>query len=95
MSVFGYIPVAFMKAWVRPLSYAVGFDAYGNLISTKTFSSSFDSAFPSYITTVATFPYPVVSVQMFSVYGGYVSQPLTVQLDYPSTLIALIINIRP
>ena len=95
MSVLGYIPIAFMKAWVQPLSYAIGFDPYGNLINTKTFSSTFDSKFPSYITTVATFPYPVVSAQMFTVYGGHVSQPLTVQLDYPSTLIALIINIQP
>jgi len=95
MSVFGYISIAFMKAWVQPLSYAVGFDPYGNLINTKTFSSAFDSTFPSYITTVATFPYPVVSVQMFSYFNGQYSQPLTIQLDYPSTLIALIINIQP
>jgi len=95
MSVLGYIPIALMKAWVRPLSRAVGFDLYGYLVDPKTFSSTFDSTFPSYITTVVTFPYPVVSVQMFTVYGGYVSQPLTVQLDYPSTLVALIINIKP
>jgi len=95
MSVFGYIPIALMKAWVQPLSYAVGFDPYGYLVNPRTFSSSFDSTFPSYITIVATFPYPVVSVQMFTYFGGYTSQPLTVQLDYPSTLIALIINITP
>jgi len=95
MSVVSYIPVALVKAWIQPLNYAVGFDPYGNLINTKTFSSTFDSAFPSYITTVATFLYPVVSIQMFSYFNSQYSQPLIVQLDYPSTFVALIININP
>jgi hypothetical protein len=95
MSVVSYIPVALVKAWIQPLAYAVGFDLYSNLINPKTFSSSFNSPFPSYITIVSTFPYPVVLIQMFSYFNSQYSQPLTVQLDYPSTFVALIININP
>jgi len=95
MSVYGYIPVALVKAWIQPLSSAIGFDQYGHQIIPKNFSCSFDSTFPSLITAVASFGYPVMSVQMFSYYGGLYSQPIIVDLDYPSTLVMLVMSIMP
>jgi len=94
MSVYGYIPVALVKAWIQLPSSAVGFDLYGNQIAPKTFSYSADGTFPSLITATASFAYPVVSVQMFSYYNQY-SQPIIIDLDYPSTLVILMMSISP
>lgn len=95
MSVYGYIPVALVKAWIQLPSSAVGFDPYGNLIAPKTFSYSADNTFPSLITATASFAYPVVSVQMFSYFNNQYSQPIIIDLDYPSTLVILMMSISP
>jgi len=95
MSVYGYISAALVKAWIQPLSSAVGFDLYGNQINSKTFSCSTDSTFPNLITAVASFAYPVMSVQMFSYFNNQNSQPIIIDLDYPSTLVILMMSISP
>ena len=95
MSVVGYLPVALVKSWIQPINYVVGFDLYGNAYTPRGFSFFQNNVFPSTMIFTALFPYPVVSVNAFSVYAGQYSQPLVITLDYPTMFVQLQINISP
>jgi len=95
MSVVGYLPVALVKSWIQPINYVVGFDPYGYAYKPNGFSFFWDGVFPNTMIFTALFPYPVMSVNAFSVYAGKYSQPLVISLDYPTMFVQLQINISP
>jgi hypothetical protein len=73
----------------------MGFDPYGNVYLPQGFSIFTDNVFPSTMIFTALFPYPVISVNAFSVYAGRYSQPLVINLDYPTMFVQLQIKITP
>jgi len=94
MSIVYQWPIAFLKHWVLPISYVVGVTYHGDVYSPvrQEFTANF---YGGRITALAWFPEPIVAMYGFSRLGGYYTDPIVVELDYPTLGIYLEINIRP
>ena len=94
MSVAYQWTIAFLKQWIQPISYVIGFDYNYNIIF--PYSQNFQVNFlGGSITAAAMFTYPVIAVYGFSYVNGYLSEPLAVFLDYPSYSLFISISISP
>jgi hypothetical protein len=94
MSVVYQWPIAFIKHWILPISYAVGITYDGRTISPEQQFSTADFR-GGRITFSAWFSYPVVEVRGFSQIGTAYTDPLVVIPDYPVLGVFLDISIRP
>jgi hypothetical protein len=87
-------PYPFIKQWILPISYMVGFTYEGYAVSPAGQYFSFDPR-GGVITATALFNYPVVAVYGFSQRAGYYTDPLVVVTDYPVLGVFLRITIMP
>jgi len=94
MSVVYQWPIAFLKQWVQPIAYIVGFDYNYNVVPILNQNMRSDYL-GGVINFSAIFSYPVMSVYAFSYVNGYVTDPITIFLDYPTYSIFMQINISP
>jgi hypothetical protein len=94
MSVPYQWPIAFMKQWIQPIAYIVGFDYNYNIVPILNQSTS-SNFLGGVINFSVLFSYPVMSVYAFSYVEGYPTYPITIFLDYPTYSLFMQINISP
>jgi hypothetical protein len=94
MSMIYQWPIAFVKHWVLPLSYAIGFTYDGRLVYPirQTFEANLVRG---RIAAITWFPEPVKEVHAFSRFIFNYSGPLIVEFDYPALGMFLDIRIEP
>jgi len=94
MSVVYQWPVAFLKQWIQPISYVIGFDYNYNIVPILNWSASYSFAGGN-INFSVLFRYPVVLVYAFSYVYGSATYPIQIFLDYPTYSLVMRINISP